>query len=130
MGAVVESWLKFFYTVYYEDYCNAPITRTNKNGNSVQIEPEKTSFEKLKQFSNDKLWKDSFSDEYKWMESVQQKRNAIHSFRYREIGTQQEFLDDIDHLYAFVENVTFHFPPLEDYVETYPASYVMNAYFD
>ena len=30
MGALVESWLKFFYCVYYDDYLNAP--KTDKKG--------------------------------------------------------------------------------------------------
>lgn len=126
LGAVVESWLKFFYCVYYEDYCKSPIT----NNKGKMIEPEKASFDNLKEFSSGKLWDDVNSPEYAWVDSVQHKRNAIHSFRYRDIGTPQEFLNDIDHLYDFVDNVISHFPPLEDYIEAYPAGYVMNPYFD
>ena len=37
LGAVVESWLKFFYCVYYDDYCNDPIT----NSKGKMVEPEK-----------------------------------------------------------------------------------------
>lgn len=125
LGAVVESWLKFFYSVYYEDYCKSPITKSGK-----MVEPEKAQFEDLKNFSNGKLWDNANSSEYVWVDSVQKKRNAIHSFRYRDIGTTQEFLDDIEHLYDFVDNVLSHFPPLEDYIESYPAGYVMNPYFD
>lgn len=125
LGAVVESWLKFFYSVYYEDYCKSPITKGGK-----MVEPEKAQFEDLKNFSNGKLWDNANSSEYVWVDSVQKKRNAIHSFRYRDIGTTQEFLDDIEHLYDFVDNVLSHFPPLEDYIESYPAGYVMNPYFD
>lgn len=126
LGAVVESWLKFFYCVYYEDYCKSPIT----NNKGKMIEPEKASFDNLKEFSNGKLWDDASSSEYAWVDSVQHKRNAIHSFRYRDIGTQQDFLDDVDHLYDFVDNVLSHFPPLEDFIEVFPAGYVMNPYFD
>lgn len=126
LGAVVESWLKFFYSVYYEDYCKSPIT----NNKGKMIEPEKASFDNLKDFSNGKLWDNANSSEYAWVDSVQKKRNAIHSFRYRDIGTTKEFLDDIDHLYDFVDNVLSHFPPLEDHIEAYPAGYVMNLYFD
>jgi hypothetical protein len=43
LGAVVESWLKFFYSVYYEDYCKSPITKSGK-----MVEPEKAQFEDLK----------------------------------------------------------------------------------
>ena len=125
LGAVVESWLKFFYSVYYEDYCQSPITKRGK-----MVEPEKAQFEELKNFSTGKLWDDTSSPEYLWVNSVQYKRNAIHSFGYRDIGTPQDFLDDIDHLYIFADNVLSHFPPLEDHIKAYPVGYVMNPYFD
>lgn len=127
IGAVVESWLKFFYTVYYEDYMNSSPFK-DRNGNV--IEPESVKFENLKNFSTGKLWDDNTSLDYKWVDSVQNKRNAIHSFQYKEIGTPCEFLEDVNHLYAFVDNILLHLPTLEDYIESYPAGYVMNPYFD
>lgn len=35
-----------------------------------------------------------------------------------------------NHLYDFADNVLSHFPPLGDYIEVYPAGYMMNPYFD
>lgn len=120
LGAVVESWLKLFYTVYYDDYKGSSPFKNNKGRIT---EPEKIKFEDLKNSSTGKLWDDNTSFYYKWVDSVQSKRNAIHSFQYKEIGTPQEFLDDIDHLYDFVDNVRSHFPPLEDYIEVYPVGF-------
>lgn len=125
LGAITESWLKFFYSVYYDDYCKGPITKTRK-----MVEPEKAQFEDLKNFSTGKLWDNTSSPKYLWVDSVQYKRNAIHSFSYRDIGTPQEFLDDINLLCDFVDDVISQFPPLEDNIESYPAGYVMNPYFD
>jgi len=90
LGAVVESWLKFFYCVYYDDYCKDPITNSKRK----MVEPEKASFDNLKDFSTGKLWDDVTSDDYVWVDSVQHKRNAIHSFRYINIGTPQVFSED------------------------------------
>ena len=120
IGAVVESWLKFFYCVYYDDYCRNPIT--DKKGNMV--EPEKISFENLKNFSTGKLWDDTKSEEYIWVGSIQDKRNAIHSFKYRDIGTPWDFLLDIDYLYEFVNNIISNLPPIEEYIEAYPKGYI------
>ena len=122
LGAVVESWLKFFYCVYYEDYCKKPIR--DKKGKMV--EPEKASFDDLKKFSTGKLWRNRKSKEYRWVKSVQYKRNAIHSFEYRNIGSPWDFLCDVDSLYHFVDNIISHLPPIEDYIESYPAGYVFD----
>ena len=51
------------------------------------IELEKASFDDLKNFSSGKLWVDAKSLDYLLVDSVQKKRNAIHLFRYRDIGT-------------------------------------------
>ena len=120
LGAVVESWLKLFYCVYYDDYCKKPIV--NKKNNKM-IEPENAKFEDLNDFSTGKLWDSSTSPEFVWVDSVRYKRNAIHSFKYRDIGTPQDFLDDMEHLYEFVNNVISHLPPIEDCIEFYPEGY-------
>ena len=44
LGAVVESWLKFFYCVYYDDYCKDPIT----NSKGKMVEPKKQPLTILK----------------------------------------------------------------------------------
>lgn len=119
LGAVVESWLKLFYCIYYDDYCKNPI-KTHKN---KMVEPEKARFEDLNIFSTGKLWDSYASDEFAWVESVRYKRNALHSFEYKNIGTPQIFLNDIDYLYDFVDNILSHLPPIEDYIEAYPAGY-------
>lgn len=125
LGAVVESWLKFFYCVYYDDYCKEPII--GYKGKTK--EPEEASFDKLKEFSCGKLWNDETSTDYTWVDSVQYKRNAIHSFKYRDIGTAWDFIEDVDYLCDFVDNVISHLPPIEDYIEMYPAGYVINILY-
>ena len=121
LGALVESWLKLFYCVFYEDYLRNPLKYKNK-----VVEPETMSFENLKTFSVGILWEDQNEQEYLWVDKVQHQRNAIHSFKWREIGTTVEFLDDISVLCDFVENILNHFPAIEDYIEIFPAEYIMN----
>lgn len=124
LGAVVESWLKFFYCVYYDDYRKKPITKMDKNHKRIKVQPEDAEFDDLKKFSTGKLWSNKTSKEYLWVGAVQHKRNAIHSFKYRDVGTAQDFLDDIDHLYDFVDSIIFHLPPLEECIESYPDGYI------
>lgn len=49
-----------------------------------------------------------------------EKRNAIHSFNYREIGTSEECFDDVEKLYDFMQLINGRLPPLEDYIQNYP----------
>ncbi len=127
LGAVVESWLRFFYCVFYDDYINQPM----KNKKGQILEPEKDMrFEDLKKFSTGILWDDEKSKDYLWVDSIQKKRNAIHSFIYKDIGTPLDFLLDVDYLCEFVDMILNHLPPVEDYIECYPAGYVLNVYFE
>ena len=127
LGAVVESWLRFFYCVFYDDYINQPM----KNKKGQILEPEKDMrFEDLKKFSTGILWDDEKSKDYLWVDSIQKKRNAIHSFTYKDIGTPLDFLLDVDYLCEFVDMILNHLPPVEDYIECYPAGYVPNVYFE
>ena len=87
------------------------------------VEPENAKFEDLNDFSTGILWSDTNLDEFRWVDSVRYKRNAIHAFKYRDIGTPQDFLDDLEHLYEFVDNIITHLPPIEDCIESYPAGY-------
>ena len=122
LGALVESWLKLFYCVFYEDYLRNP--KVDKKGTIV--EPETMSFELLKVFSVGILWKNQQDKGYLWVDKVQHYRNAIHSFKWREIGTSAELIDDIYIFCDFVDNILNHFPPIEDYLEVYPAGYIPN----
>ena len=126
LGAIVESWLRFFYCVYYDDYTNNP--KKNKNGKI--LEPEKDlRFEDLKKFSTGILWNNESSDEYILVDNIQHNRNAIHSFTYKDIGTASDFLKDIDQLYKFIDKIIDRLPPIIDYLEYIPDGYVRNVDF-
>lgn len=119
LGALVESWLKLFYCIYNEDYQNKP--KMNHKG---VIEPNDLSFEFLKQYSRGILFQTNDIWDT-WVESVQLKRNAIHSFNYRDIGAPDIFYDDVEKLYDFIELITDRLPPAEDYIKGYPMGYQM-----
>lgn len=122
LGAVVESWLRFFYCVFYNDYLDQP--KKSKYGKILEPETREMSFETLKHLSTGILWDNKESKEYLWVDSIQHKRNAIHSFTYRDIGTPADFLLDIDHLCKFVDIILSRLPPIEDYIDSYPQGYV------
>lgn len=90
------------------------------------IDPKDMSFEQLKDFSVGKLWDDKQSDMYTFVDSVQHKRNAIHAFNKRSIGTASDYLDDIDRLCDFVNGVIYQLPSIEDYIDEAKAEYYDN----
>lgn len=110
LGALVEGWLKLFYCIYYENYINEPIVRRG-----AIIEPNDLSFENLKQFSREKLWAQG-SNWDKWVDYIQYKRNAIHAFNTRDIGTPFDFLDSLEQFKKFIEIIDERIPyPDGDY---------------
>lgn len=120
----MESWLKLFYCAFYEDYMQNP-----KVDRGRIIEPNKLSFEQLKEFSVGIIGEDRTGSMYTWVDKVQHYHNAIHAFNYRDIGTAIEFMNDMDIFYDCEELILKKLPPVEDYLECYPAGYVTNSYF-
>ena len=106
LGALVESWLKFFLSVYYLDYRQNPCIKRGKT-----IEPEDLELEDLKQYCRGILWTETAQDSmFQWVEKVQHRRNAIHSYKYRNIGTATEFLEDVTQYYFFLQTILTHLP--------------------
>jgi hypothetical protein len=52
-------------------------------------------FEQLRQFFNRDVWLPEQRTWDTWLEAVQHRRNAIHAYRDREVGTHYEFLSAI-----------------------------------
>lgn len=113
MGSLVESWLKFFFCVYLDDYRQDPI---KKWGRELDPDNEQLGFEELKQHSRGILWNKGDETD-RWVGKAQRYRNAIHSFHYRKIGTPEEFIADISSFRDFIEAICLRLPPLEDYLE-------------
>ena len=106
------------------------INNPKKNKNGKILEPEKDlRFEDLKKFSTGILWNNESSDEYILVDNIQHKRNAIHSFTYKDIGTASDFLKDIDQLCKFIDKIIDRLPPIIDYLEYIPDGYVRNVDF-
>lgn len=111
LGAIVECWLRFFYCVYLDDYRNDV-----NNGNLKFSDPDNRymSYQRLKNFSKGILWEDETDELYFWLSRVQKYRNTIHVFNKTEIGTFQDFLNDIDMLASFLDIINIRLPILDN----------------
>lgn len=89
LGTLVEGTIKLFLSVYLNDFMD---DSTYKDGKGKTQQPDTLFFDRLRQYSKEKVWKDSDSADFdEWVLFIQQRRNAIHAFRDREIGTFGEF---------------------------------------
>jgi len=107
LGALVEGSMKLFLSVYYEDYSNDEGKYLDFK-NIHQIDPDILSFEKLKQFFRVKeLVNENW---FHFIDRVQQRRNAIHAFKDRPIGTAEEFYEDIENYLSFLRDINSGLP--------------------
>lgn len=86
LGSLVEGSLKLFLSVWYKDYI-ADIEAVKKHNKLV--EPDGLNLEMLRQFFAKKIWDKEWDV---WIGKVQQRRNAIHAYKDRDLGSYDEFL--------------------------------------
>ena len=85
LGSVVEGSLKTLLCVHLEDFASDPEAPQDRRG---VIDPDRLSLERLRQFL---VKRDLLREHDDFIEEVQQRRNAIHAFKHREIGSTADF---------------------------------------
>lgn len=88
VGSLVEGTLKLFLSVWYKEYM-VDIEAIKKSGNLAS--PDGLTLDPLRQFFIKKAILDDEWDS--WIQYVQQKRNSIHAFKDRDLGTYNDVLD-------------------------------------
>ena len=114
IGALMEGTLKWFLAVFYDDYRNDLDAKRDKHGNLVN--PDGLKLELLRQFFQKKI--DHIYDAHKaFIERAQFRRNAIHTFKHREIGTHDELQQGIIDYRALLEDADgiIPYPTREDW---------------
>lgn len=89
LGSLAEGALKLMLAVFYEDYIkdqHAP----KRHSDQSPIEPDELMLGKLCAFFGKRIWEPG-SDHAKYLINVMERRNAIHAFKKREIGSFAEF---------------------------------------
>lgn len=113
VGALVEGTLKLFLAVYYENYQNDANAVMRKE--ELQ-DPDGLSMEPLRNFFQKAIWEDRSSDNWDpWIRRIQSRRNAVHSFKSRQIGTHRELVDDIRVYLRFVHRINGQLPYPDEY---------------
>ena len=105
--------MKLFLSVWYKDYKND--IDAIKGKNKLQA-PDGLMLEPLRKFFVKKIWDDEWDD---WVKSIQQRRNAIHAYKTREIGTNEGFMEEVRKYLEFLRYINFRLPYPDDiYVPT------------
>lgn len=106
LGCLVEGTLKLFLSVYYKDY-SKDVDAIRKRGDLV--DPDILCLEALRQFYEKRIWVSGEKWD-SWIRHIQYRRNAIHAFADRDIGSSDEFLDDVRTYLTFIEEIDSRLP--------------------
>ena len=125
LGALVEGQLKLFLSVYYLDYLKdeKSIKKIRKENNQIVVEvvsPDKAKFEDIRIFFRDNIWRPEEKWD-SWILMIQQKRNNIHAFKYRnDLGVTEDYVKSIFILLQFIQSINDRLPYHDDQFKPYP----------
>lgn len=113
LGALVEGGMKFFLSVYYDNY-KIDINAIKRQGQ--QVEPDGAMFNDLRLFFEKSVWNDSErKDKNDWLKEIQGKRNAIHAYRDRDIEDFKFFREQVKIYLAFLKDLLDRVPYPDDF---------------
>lgn len=111
LGALVEGLLKLFLCVYLHDYRKAERVWT-KNGQLRT--PDGEMLNNLQNFFADEVWTGAQRADWDpWIEHIRKRRNSIHAFKNQDLGSFQEWREDLRIHLMFIRVVAGQLPPVE-----------------
>jgi hypothetical protein len=126
LGSLVEGTLKLFLSVWYHVYKAQNLSnelKAVKDKSGKLIDPDVLVFEKLRVFFQERvfpknakaIWNNQGEIDWnRWLLRIQQRRNAIHAFRDRDIGSSHEFHTDVKQFLIFLRKVNGAVPYPDD----------------
>jgi hypothetical protein len=88
LGALIEGSMKWFLCVHATSYeCDPVVLESGR-----QLEPEGLFFGRMCRFFEEHVWMPGQVEQWRdWINMVRERRNAIHAYQDRPIGTFKEF---------------------------------------
>jgi hypothetical protein len=114
IGALVEGQLKLFLSVWYNDYSADSYAIKDQRGRLQ--DPDVFTIEPLRQFFVKRIWTVG-SDWNPYVQLIQQRRNAIHAFKARDIGSFDEWKEELRRHLSFVRDINGSLPYPDDICE-------------
>lgn len=107
LGTLVEGTMKWFLCVFEHNY--APDRVVTQQGR--ELEPDELWFLRLCYFFRDHVWMSEEADRwFSWCDKVRRRRNAVHAYEDRDLGTWEEFYRDIERYRDFVQDLEERVP--------------------
>ena len=106
LGCLVEGQMKLLLCVYYHAYeedAEAVVCKGKLR------DPDGLQMEHLRQFFQKRIW-ETGADWNQWILHIQERRNAIHAFKRRRIGTFDEWRKDVRKFLLFLEDMDGSLP--------------------
>lgn len=133
LGSLTEGALKLFLSVYYKVYQTQNLAKEfkpvkDKKGNLIS--PDELMLEKLRLFFSERVFPKDAKEHWEkqgeinlidWILKIQQRRNAIHAFKDKDIGNMEEFHSELQNYLIFLRKINNGLPypdemymPIED----------------
>ena len=106
LGSLVEGTMMLLLSVHYKGY-RSDLDAVKDDKGKLK-DPDILQFDPLREFIKKKRILESSWDV--WLRRVQQRRNAIHAFKSRDIGTHKTLLEDMRMYLDFIERIDSHLP--------------------
>lgn len=110
LGSLVEGSMKWFLSVYYDQYREDAEAIRSPKGDLVDPDSASAKFERLRQFFERRIWETNKEEFQGPVLTIQKRRNAIHAYRDRDIGTFQEYEDHVRFYLAFLRSLDERVP--------------------
>jgi hypothetical protein len=107
LGSLVEGTMKLFLSVWYTSY-KTDVLAIKKSGDLIS--PDNLQLEQMRQYFRERIWREGDENWDAWILHIQQRRNAVHAFKSRDIGTFDEFFADVRKYLEFLRYVNSRLP--------------------
>lgn len=126
LGSLTEGALKLFLSVYYKVYQTQNLAQEfkpvkDKKGNVIS--PDGLMLEKLRLFFAERVFPKDAKEQWKkqgeinwldWIQKIQQRRNAIHAFKDKDIGDIEDFYSELQNYLIFLRKINNGLPYPDD----------------
>ena len=110
LGSLIEGTLQWFLSVYEGDYSGTPV----KTWKGKELDIDGLQLAQLRRFFDKHVWTSDDLHWSSWIEHVGRRRNAIHAFRDRDLGTIDEFAEDVSRYGELVSELDGRVPYPDD----------------